>query len=39
VRAPTSLAAIEMFLHEKLEAAAGVKQALVAFAKTHSACA
>jgi len=36
VRAPTSPAAIEMFLHEKLEAAAGVKQALVAFAKTHS---
>jgi polar amino acid transport system substrate-binding protein len=33
VRAPTSPAAIELFVKEKLEAAAGVKQPLVQFAK------
>ena len=33
VRAPTSPAAIEVFLKDKLEAAAGVKQPLVQFAK------
>jgi polar amino acid transport system substrate-binding protein len=32
---PTSPAAIEVFLRDKLEAAAGVKQPLVQFAKTH----
>ena len=35
VRAPTSAAAMEMFLADKLEAAAGVKQPLVAYAKDH----
>ena len=35
VRAPTSRAAIELFLAEKLDAAAGVKQPLVHFARTH----
>ena len=35
-RAPTSQAALEMFLQEKLEAAAGVKQSLVALARTRS---
>jgi len=36
VRVPTSPAAIDVFLKDKLEAAAGVKQPLVQFAKTHS---
>ena len=36
VRAPTGDAAIEQFLAEKLEAAAGVKQPLVAFARTNA---
>jgi polar amino acid transport system substrate-binding protein len=35
VRAPTSPAAIEIFLTDKLEAAAGVKQPLLQFAKTN----
>lgn len=35
VRAPTSVAAMEMFLADKLEAGAGVKQPIVAFAKAH----
>ena len=35
VRVPTSPAAIEVFLKDKLEAAAGVKQPLLQFAKTH----
>lgn len=35
VRAPSGDAAMEMFAAEKLEAAAGVRQPLVAFAKTH----
>ncbi len=35
VRAPTSPAAIELFVKEKLEVAAGVKQPLVEFAKTN----
>ena len=35
VRAPTSPAAIEFFLRDKLEAAAGVKQPLLEFAKTN----
>ena len=34
VRAPTSPAAIELFVKDRLEAAAGVKQPLVQFAKT-----
>jgi len=35
VRVPTSQGAIDIFLKDKLEAAAGVKQPLVQFAKTH----
>jgi polar amino acid transport system substrate-binding protein len=35
VRVPTSPEAIDVFLKDKLEAAAGVKQPLVQFAKTH----
>jgi polar amino acid transport system substrate-binding protein len=35
VRAATSAAAMEMFLADKLEAGAGVKQPIVAFAKAH----
>ena len=35
VRVPTSPEAIEVFLKDKLEAAAGVKQPLLQFAKTH----
>jgi polar amino acid transport system substrate-binding protein len=35
VRAPTSQAAIELFVREKLEAAAGVKQPLVQFAAAN----
>lgn len=35
VRAPTSPAAIEIFVRDKLEAAAGVKQPLLEFAKTN----
>jgi len=35
VRAPTSPAAIELFVKEKLEVAAGVRQPLVQFAKTN----
>ncbi len=35
VRAPTSPAAIEIFVTEHLDAAAGVKQPLVQFAQTH----
>jgi polar amino acid transport system substrate-binding protein len=35
VRVPTSPEAIDVFLKEKLEAAAGVKQPLLQFAKTH----
>jgi polar amino acid transport system substrate-binding protein len=35
VRAPTSPAAIELFMTDRLEAAAGVKQPLVAFARSH----
>ena len=35
VRAPTSPAALELFVKDKLEAAAGVKQPLVQFAKTN----
>jgi polar amino acid transport system substrate-binding protein len=36
VRVPTSPAAIEIFLQDRLEAAAGVKQPLVQFAKSRS---
>jgi len=36
VRAPTSAAAIELFVKDGLECAAGVKQPLVDFAKSHS---
>jgi polar amino acid transport system substrate-binding protein len=35
IRVPTSPEAIEVFLKDKLEAAAGVKQPLLQFAKTH----
>jgi polar amino acid transport system substrate-binding protein len=35
VRAPSSAAAVDLFLREKLEAAAGVKQPLVQFAAAH----
>jgi len=35
VRAPTSPAALELFVNEKLEAAAGVKQPLVQFARAN----
>jgi polar amino acid transport system substrate-binding protein len=35
IRVPTSPEAIDVFLKDKLEAAAGVKQPLVQFAKTH----
>ena len=35
VRAPTSPAAIDLFVQDRLEAAAGVKQPLVQYAKTH----
>jgi polar amino acid transport system substrate-binding protein len=35
VRVPTSQGAIDVFLKDKLEAAAGVKQPLLQFAKTH----
>lgn len=35
VRAETSPAALELFLADRLEAAAGVRQTLVAFAKAH----
>ncbi len=35
VRVPTSPGAIDVFLKDKLEAAAGVKQPLLQFAKTH----
>ena len=35
VRAPTSPGAIDLFLKEGLEVAAGVKQPLLQFAKTH----
>ncbi len=35
VRVPTSPEAIDIFLKDKLEAAAGVKQPLLQFAKTH----
>ena len=35
VRVPTSPEAIDLFLKDKLEAAAGVKQPLLQFAKTH----
>jgi len=35
VRVPTSLAALDVFLKDKLEAAAGVKQPLLQFAKTN----
>jgi polar amino acid transport system substrate-binding protein len=35
VRVPTSPGAIDVFLRDKLEAAAGVKQPLLPFAKTH----
>src|SRR6185369_17047058 len=35
VHAPTSPGAIELFVSEKLDAAAGVKQQLLAYAKTH----
>ena len=35
VRAPTPPASLELFVREKLEASAGVKQLLVAFAQTH----
>ena len=35
VRLPTSPEAIDVFLRDKLEAAAGVKQPLLQFAKTH----
>jgi polar amino acid transport system substrate-binding protein len=36
IRAPSSSAAIEIFLKDRLEALAGVKQPLVAFAKTDA---
>jgi polar amino acid transport system substrate-binding protein len=36
VRAPTSPAAIPMFLDEKLDAAAGVRQPLLQFARNHA---
>jgi polar amino acid transport system substrate-binding protein len=36
VRAETSPAALELFLEQRIEAAAGVRQPLVAFAKSHS---
>ncbi|MBP1715659.1 MAG: hypothetical protein H6Q42_3862 [Deltaproteobacteria bacterium] len=35
VRVPTSAEALDVFLKDKLEAAAGVKQPLLQFAKTH----
>jgi polar amino acid transport system substrate-binding protein len=35
VRAPDSLAALDLFLKQKLDAAAGVRQPLVRFAATH----
>jgi len=35
VRAPTSAAAIELFVADKLEVAAGVKQPIVAYARSH----
>src|SRR5262245_3235603 len=35
IREPTSAAALDMFLRDGLEAAAGVKQPIVAFAKAH----
>jgi polar amino acid transport system substrate-binding protein len=35
VRAPTSAAAIELFMEEGLDAAAGVRQPLLAFAQAH----
>jgi polar amino acid transport system substrate-binding protein len=35
VRAPTSPAAIELFVKDRLEVAAGVKQPLVEYARTH----
>lgn len=35
VRAPTSAAALDSFLADRLEAVAGVKQPVVAFAQTH----
>ena len=35
VRAPTSPAAIELFVKDRLEAAAGVKQPLLEYARTH----
>jgi polar amino acid transport system substrate-binding protein len=35
VHAPTSVAAIELFLRDELDAAAGVRQPLVAFAETN----
>src|SRR3954464_15007787 len=38
VHAPSSPGAIELFVSEKLDAAAGVKQQLLAFAKTHRMC-
>jgi polar amino acid transport system substrate-binding protein len=36
VREPTSVAALEMFLTQQLEAAAGVRQSLAAFARNHA---
>ncbi len=36
VRAPTSAAAMDLFLADKLDAGAGVKQPIVEFAKAHS---
>ena len=38
VHAPSSPGAIELFVSEKLDATAGVKQQLLAFAKTHRMC-
>ena len=35
VEAPSSSAALDLFLRDKLDAAAGVRQPLVAFARTH----
>jgi polar amino acid transport system substrate-binding protein len=35
VRAPTAPASLDLFMKEKLEAAAGIRQALAAFAQTH----
>jgi len=35
VRAPTSPAAVELFVRERLDAAAGVKQPLVQYARSH----